>query len=873
MKHALLLIAPLLASTLVAQVDTCIDFEGFGVGTSFAAGQPFYEDGVEMIPRLYSSGGEDFFGSAQIVATSPHIGNALGLSNATVEVDFGGCVQEVQLHYGNNGGNLNIAVNGDVVEVKNLEPVYLIGGVAVLVDHAGPGGTMRFIADTATIQTLRIGGQEFVVDHICYLPCENPSCYDFESIGAGQLQAGDGFFDQDRYVEIRPLGSEPGFAESSSVNAAGQLGAELALNGVSAFFDIGCSGGAQFNYGIPDKGFITLVINGETVTTQDPATLHNQTVGDVLIQVSGGQIVLNGLLETLEIGGDGLFVDNLCLNPCPADCIDFEDLPARTELIKGDTLVEDGIEMTVDSLGPEGLLRIESDQRAGHVGQDAALLGASLTFDIPCAAQITLHFGQYAGGVRIGHGGAALDATEMTDLDGQNFQGVQIEVDAVNTGVGIVGTLTLTGEIADFTIGGTELVIDHVCHVPCVNPGCADFEGFPPGRVYEQGDVLTEEYTRMTVADYQPPASGQLLIGADNIAGGSGNEAVLTGAQVLVEFICAGRVEFLYGRPTGGIGGVKLGVNGSVLQINTFTQLHQDFLGGAFIEVFGTAEAGRVVITGPDITSVLIGGNTLAIDSICHDPCGGAANCLNFEALPAAAVYNAADFDIFLEGDALFLTGGFLTAPGELISDGTAAVSSLNRANHFGQELHLTNATVSIFTSISCMTDLSFRFGDYGGKVNLLLNGELVIVDSLTELDGTLLGGALISVNTLPAPGGEVGRLSVSGEVTSLDIGGADLYVDHICYAACPDPIELGHIAILSANPLNETQRQVVIEIPVSGTGTLQLQRSANPASAASWTDHPATITTPPGRPDVRRFTTTVPMSADKVFFRVKGVD
>ncbi len=872
MKTALFGVLGLMASSVVAQTDTCIDFEGFGAGTSFGQGQAFYEDGIELVPRPYLIDGQPIFGGAQIVASSPHLGQSLSLSNATLEVNFDGCVQEAVLHFGNNGGNMNIAVNGQVEEIKTLEPAYLIGGVSVLVNFSGQSGTIRFISDSSNIQTLRVGGQELQVDHICHLPCENPSCYDFESIGPGQLVAGDGFLDNGRYVEIRTLDGGPGFAGSSDLNATGQLGSELWLNGVSAFFDIGCSSGVGFYYNIPDKGFMTLVINGELVTAQDPASLDNQSVGGILIEVDGNRIVLNGLVETLEIGGEGLFIDNLCLETCPADCIDFEGIPERTEFLKGESFIEDGIEMTVESIGTNTVVRIEGDQRAGHVGQDAGLVEAALNFSIPCASRISLHFGQYAAGVRIGHGGDVLEADEMRDLDGVTFQGVLLEVDAIPSGSGIVGTLVLSGEIANFSIGGTDLVIDHVCHTPCTHPGCMDFEVFPPGRVYEQGDVLVEEFTRLTVSDYQPPAAGSLLIGDTNIAGGSGNEAVLAGAQVTVEFVCASRVEFLYARPDGGIGGVKLGVNGSVLQVNNFTQLHQEFLGGALVEVTGTAEAGRVVITGQAITSILIGGNTLAIDAICHEPCGGGGTCLEFEGLADSEVYSVEEFDFFEEGEVLFLTGPFFADPETLITTGTVSVSTLNRANFEGQELHFQNSVVTMLGA-ACMDNLSFFFGDYGAEVNLVLNGERAIVDSLSELDGTQLGGVTISVNILSAPGGEVGRLSVSGSVSGMEIGGADFYLDHICYDTCPDPVTLGHIEILSAEPLNATQRQIVIEIPVTGTGGLQLQRRSTLGGTASWQNHPATITTPTGRPNIRRFTTTVPLTVDKVFFRVKAQD
>jgi hypothetical protein len=871
-KRLVFLILGGVSASLSAQVDTCIDFEGFPVGADFGQGQAFFEDGVAMTPRSYTNGELVLFESAEIAPTSPHQGNSLALSNATLELDFGACVQEVTLHFGSSAGsgNLNVGVNGQLEVLKQLDPVFSVGGVTVLVNLNGSTGTMRFIAETSNIQTLRVGGAEFFLDHICFLPCDNPSCYDFESIGSQPLAAGDSFIDNGKLVEIRAISGDPGFAAASSDNVAGGLGAELQFNGVSAYFDLGCAAGVRFRYGIGERSAVLLVINGESVSVNDPLQLDGQTVGGVSIEVRDGEVIMDGNVGTLEIGGENLYIDNLCRGRCASNCIDFEQETAGDKFLKGDILIEDGIEMEVGVYQEDAMLVIEDAQRAGHLGQDAALNDATLSFNIPCAAEITLHFGQYAAGVRIGHAGAWQDAQEMTDFDGQLINGMLVEVDAVTAGGVILGTLKLTGEISGFMIGGQELVIDHVCHLACVDPGCVEFEVFPFGATYGPGDVLIEEYTRISVGSYYA-SGGELVIGDQNYAGGAGNEAVLTEAQVLVEFLCASRVEFLFARPPGGIGGVKLGVNGSVIQVNNFGQLHQSSLGGAFIQVIGSGSAGRVEITGQGITSVLIGGNNLAIDSICHHDCADPAFCLGFEGLPAGAEYRYEDFDFFETQGFLAIPVPFYPAEDDPVEDGTVSVSTQNRANHLGKELQFSNSVVALIPP-DCMNDLSFRFGDYGGKVNLLLNGEQAIVDSLTQLDGTQLGGVSISVNTLPAPGGEVGRFSVSGQVTSLEIGGANLFVDHICYDECPDPLVLGRPAVVSVEPINATQRQLVIEIPVSGSGSLILQRSTT-LNPASWSTHPATITTPAGRPDIRRLTTQVPLSQDKVFFRVVGGD
>ncbi|MCC5840039.1 MAG: hypothetical protein JJT96_07940 [Opitutales bacterium] len=786
-----------------------------------------------------------------------------------------GCAEEVTVQVANAAAGINVGVNGILEILKSDNDILDIGGVTVIISSSGGTGEIRFIANPTAITSILLGGEEFFIDHVCALPCGgNSTCLDFENLGSQVFTAGDSFEENGREVHIANFGGGAGgTASASDRNVAGHLGDELHLEEATALIDFGCASGLSMRVSQNENG-VFLAINGSSATTNDLSSFDGQTLGGVAIEISNGQMTLVGEIGTFEIGGTSLFLDHICVAPCVAGCIDFETQNGGAEFGKGDVILEDGIAMLVDTFQNNGLVVIEDrTQRAGHLGQDAALFDATLNVGIPCSSEVSLHFGQYAAGVMLSINEDRTIVTELTELNGTLVGGALVEVVATQLHGATIGTLRVTGaNISEFTIGGFELVVDHICHVPCPNPGCVDFENFPLGQTFSQGDVFFEEFTRMTVSRFGGPTVPALVtIGNDNFAGGGGKEAVLDRAQINFDFLCAQRVEFSYAFVPGGLPGVRLGVNGTSFQVNNFTMFDQDTLGGAAIEVVGTATAGRVIITAPafsnGITSVLIGGNDLAIDNICHVECAGGPICIGFDALPLGAIYSWELLNTFQIGNVGFMPSPLTLSNDEIIEDGRIVVSDEKKANYAGLELRFENAAVSVLAG--CMRDVSFRFGQYGGPVTLLINDERVTVNSFAELHGQSLGdpARAITVRTLPAPGGEIGLLRIAGDVTSLEIGGENLHIDQLCYAECPVALELGRAFIISDTPINASQRQIVVDVEFSGSGSLILQRSTTLAPG-SWTTQSATVTTPGGQPNIRRFTFTVPISQDRIFFR-----
>ena len=70
-------------------------------------------------------------------------------------------------------------------------------------------------------------------------------------------------------------------------------------------------------------------------------------------------------------------------------------------------------------------------------------------------------------------------------------------------------------------------------------------------------------------------------------------------------------------------------------------------------------------------------------------------------------------------------------------------------------------------------------FGEYGGNVNLTVNGDFANVNNPIDLHGMMLGGCLVEV-IAGGFGGDSGRMVVSGAIGKLSIGGQEFAIDMV---------------------------------------------------------------------------------------------
>jgi hypothetical protein len=166
----------------------CVDFEPpIELGTQY--GTPVGDEPgdhafttnnipVHLYNFVFTNGGGTFnFATVDSAMSSPPFGTGqtMGINNINLEFDFSGIgfqTSEVTVDFLDYGGFENLEVNGSpypppyVGELSSAPDQ--IGGVSVTVSTISDyGGEMGVLTLTGSVQTLRIGGQEFWIDNVC----------------------------------------------------------------------------------------------------------------------------------------------------------------------------------------------------------------------------------------------------------------------------------------------------------------------------------------------------------------------------------------------------------------------------------------------------------------------------------------------------------------------------------------------------------------------------------------------------------------------------------------------------------------------------------------------------------------------------------
>ncbi len=172
---------------------------------------------------------------------------------------------------------------------------------------------------------------------------------------------------------------------------------------------------------------------------------------------------------------------------------------------------------------------------------------------------------------------------------------------------------------------------------------------------------------------------------------------------------------------------------------------------------------------------------------------GLAVRCTGFEDLPAAATYGVGDS--FTSNGLVFETVQFVWSDGTSTSAGQAAVSNLGQAGGAGQELSFNNVNVDLDLPVAVQA-IGLRFGEYGGNVNFMVNGDFRNVANPHDLDGAVVGGATVAV--VNGYGNDAGKLVVAGAITSFAVGGQEFFIDDLCVHKGPasDPNAPGALVI-----------------------------------------------------------------------------
>ena len=159
-------------TTMWTLPSPCIDFEPpLPLGTQYHVGDSFVSDGVTIeVKRFKLSNNQwTYDGFAQVGNTGQACGSGqeILINNANLEFNFGGPIPALSLLYGYYGGNLNMLINGSLLNFADFSMVtgQTVNGVTISASNTGQGcGTLTL---SGTINSFFIGGQEFFIDHVC----------------------------------------------------------------------------------------------------------------------------------------------------------------------------------------------------------------------------------------------------------------------------------------------------------------------------------------------------------------------------------------------------------------------------------------------------------------------------------------------------------------------------------------------------------------------------------------------------------------------------------------------------------------------------------------------------------------------------------
>lgn len=173
--------------------------------------------------------------------------------------------------------------------------------------------------------------------------------------------------------------------------------------------------------------------------------------------------------------------------------------------------------------------------------------------------------------------------------------------------------------------------------------------------------------------------------------------------------------------------------------------------------------------------------------------CGASASLIDFEDLTSGSSYSPL---------ALFTTAGvdarvvdFQWSSGTWTNGGHGLVSTGGWAGGSGNEMILNNANLGLdFSgSVGSLGYLAFQFGEYGGNMNLDINGHFVNFNNWQDLNGATVGG--VTINVLAGGfGNDMGTVEFNGLIHKMATGGQEYAVDNFRYQLVPAP---GALALL----------------------------------------------------------------------------
>ncbi len=141
----------------------------------------------------------------------------------------------------------------------------------------------------------------------------------------------------------------------------------------------------------------------------------------------------------------------------------------------------------------------------------------------------------------------------------------------------------------------------------------------------------------------------------------------------------------------------------------------------------------------------------------------------------------------------------FFWLPSGSTVNGDATVQNLGQAGGSGRELWINHINLDFGFPVP-LTYMDFLFGEYGGNLNIEINGDFRNFEDMQNIHGLTIGGATVRVTdfTGGAGGQGTGQVEVTGPINTFYVGGQEFVIDSMY--AVPEPataVLLGLSALL----------------------------------------------------------------------------
>ena len=149
----------------------------------------------------------------------------------------------------------------------------------------------------------------------------------------------------------------------------------------------------------------------------------------------------------------------------------------------------------------------------------------------------------------------------------------------------------------------------------------------------------------------------------------------------------------------------------------------------------------------------------------------------DFEDLILGATYNVGNS--FTTSGTLISVKEFQWSNGVWTDTGQTTVENGGRAGGSGNEMNVNNVNLGLNLSLP-VTGLSLLFGEYGGNLNIEINGVFKNFENFSEINGEIIGG--VHVTVVNGFGNDMGSLRLTGLIQQFAIGGQELWIDDVRY-------------------------------------------------------------------------------------------